>query len=95
MLKVIANYLILYVTIFVSILLIISIELSDFKTAFSAVSATFNNIGPGMGLVGPDGSFAFFSPFNKILLSITMIMGRLEIFPILVLFSPGVWRRRA
>ncbi len=95
MLKVIANYLILYVTIFVSILLIISIELSDFKTAFSAVSATFNNIGPGMGLVGPEGSFAFFSPFNKILLSITMIMGRLEIFPILVLFSPGVWRRRA
>lgn len=93
--KAIANYLIVYVAIFTTILLIISLQLDDFTSAFSAVAATFNNIGPGLGVVGPDSSYVFFNSFNKIVLSIAMIMGRLEIFPILILFSPGIWRRRA
>lgn len=93
--KAIANYLIVYVMVFVGILLIISLEMPDFTSSFSAVAATFNNIGPGLGVVGPDASYSFLSGFNKIILSIGMIMGRLEIFPILILFSPGIWRRRA
>ncbi|GEK90851.1 TrkH family potassium uptake protein [Alkalibacterium kapii] len=95
MIKAIANYLIVYVGIFVLLLLIISFQLDDFTSAFTTVAATLNNIGPGLGMVGPDSSYAFFNPFNKLILSITMIMGRLEIFPILILFSPGIWRKRA
>lgn len=95
MVKAIANYLIVYVGIFVLLLLLISFQLDDFTSSFSAVAATFNNIGPGLGVVGPDSSYAFFNGFNKIILSMAMIMGRLEIFPILILFSPGIWRRRA
>lgn len=93
--KAIANYLIVYIIVFVVILMIISLEMPDFTSAFSAVAATFNNIGPGLGVVGPDASYSFLNGFNKIVLSIAMIMGRLEIFPILILFSPGIWRRRA
>lgn len=95
MIKAIANYLIVYIMVFVFILSLISLEVDDFTSAFSAVAANFNNIGPGLGVVGPDSSYGFFGPFNKIVLSIAMIMGRLEIFPILILFSPGIWRRRA
>ena len=80
MIKAIANYLIVYVGIFVLLLLLISFQLDDFTSAFSAVAATFNNIGPGLGLVGPDSSYAFFNSFNKLILSLAMIMGRLEIF---------------
>jgi len=93
--KAIANYLIVYIMIFAAILLIISLQLDDFTSAFSAVAATFNNIGPGLGVVGPDSSYVFFNDFNKIILSAAMIMGRLEIFPILILFSPSIWRKRA
>lgn len=95
MIKAIANYLIVYVLVFVVILLIISLQLDDFTSAFSAVAANFNNIGPGLGVVGPDSSYSFFNSINKLVLSIAMIMGRLEIFPILILFSPAIWRRRA
>lgn len=91
----VTNYLIIYIVIFVIVVFIISIETSDFTSAFSAVAATFNNIGPGLGIVGPDANFSLFSPFIKVLLSFVMIMGRLEIFPILILFYPGIWRRSA
>ena len=95
MLKAIANYLIVYIMAFACVLLLISLEVDDFTSSFSAVAANFNNIGPGFGVVGPDSSYSFFSPLNKIVLSISMIMGRLEILPILILFSPGIWRKRA
>lgn len=91
----VTNYLIIYIVIFVIVVFIISIETPDFTSAFSAVAATFNNIGPGLGIVGPDANFSLFSPFIKVLLSFVMIMGRLEIFPILILFYPGIWRRSA
>lgn len=88
-----ANYFLLYFLLFGAQLLIISIDSPNFITAFSAVSATLNNIGPGLGVVGPTGSFAEFSDISKIVLSFGMIAGRLEIIPMLVLFSPYTWRK--
>ncbi len=87
-------YLILYIGIFISILFIISIKENDFATAFSAVAATLNNIGPGLASVGPTESYAYFGKFSKVVLTFAMIIGRLEIFPVLVLFSPSTWRKR-
>lgn len=84
-------YLVTYLFIFVCSVLIISIEGNDFTTTFTAVAATFNNIGPGLELVGPNGNFAFFSDLSKIVLIFDMLAGRLEIFPLLMLFHPGIW----
>ena len=74
----IANYLLVYVAVFLVLLIIVSIEAPDFLTAFSTVAATFNNIGPGLGEVGPTSNFSMYSDFNTILLSLGMIAGRLE-----------------
>lgn len=65
----------------------------DFETTLSAVVACFNNIGPGFGMVGAAGNFSMFSDFGKLILCADMLLGRLEIFPILILFSPSLWRR--
>ena len=62
-------------------------------TNFTAVSAAFNNIGPGLEAVGPTQNFAFFSPFSKLVLIFDMLAGRLELFPMLLLFSPTTWKR--
>ncbi len=90
----ISNYFVVYMMIFVALLVIIAFDVPDFLTAFSAVAATFNNIGPGLGKVGPAANFSHLSDISKITLSIGMIVGRLEIFPIVVLFSPSTWRKR-
>ena len=55
--------------------------------------ATLNNIGPGLGLVGPVGSYAMFSPLAKIVLTLDMLFGRLELFPMLILLMPSTWRK--
>ena len=60
----------------------------------SAVAATLNNIGPGLGAFGPTNNYAFLTSQSKILLSILMLLGRLELFAILVLFVPSFWRSR-
>ena len=83
----IANYLLVYVAVFLVLLIIVSIEAPDFLTAFSTVAATFNNIGPGLGEVGPTSNFSMYSDFNTVLLSLGMIAGRLEIYPMILLFS--------
>ena len=70
----------------------ISVEAGDFLTAFSSVAAIFNNIGPGLGQVGPTSNFSMYSEFNTFLLSIGMIAGRLEIYPIILLFSPTTFK---
>ena len=75
-------------------MLISTLSTPNFTSAFSAVAATFNNIGPGLDMVGPAGSYAGFSDLETGVLSIGMIMGRLEIFPIIVLLSPRSWRRQ-
>ena len=74
--------------------LLISVDGFGFETNFSAVLACFNNIGPGMAAVGPTCNFAAYSVFSKIILSINMLAGRLEIFPILVFLSRSTWSRR-
>ena len=75
--------------------LLLSLEKFDLVTTFTAVVTCINNIGPGLGAVGPMGSFADFSWFGKLLLSFDMLIGRLEIFPMLLFFSPAVWRSRS
>lgn len=89
----VGRYLTLYILIYILFMLLLSLDLPDFTSTFTAVSATFNNIGPGLGSIGPSSNFAHLSSFSKVLLSFSMIMGRLEIFPILILFSPRTWRR--
>ena len=95
--KILANtnaYLAAYVVIIIISTLLISLDGFSFETNFSAVLACFNNIGPGMAAVGPTCNFAAYSVFSKIVLSVNMLAGRLEIFPILVLFSRSTWTRR-
>ena len=65
----------------------------DFVTVFGAVIATFTNTGPGFGDVGPSGNFAHLLPVTKVFLSLLMILGRLELYAVLVLFMPSLWRR--
>ncbi|MBQ4067506.1 MAG: TrkH family potassium uptake protein [Clostridia bacterium] len=89
-----ANYFILYFFCFGIIFLLISFEPFSMETNFSAVAACFNNVGPGFGAVGPASNFAAYSPFSKIVLSFAMLLGRLEIFPMLLLFSVGLWRKK-
>jgi trk system potassium uptake protein TrkH len=69
--------------------LLISFEPFSFETNFTAAVACFNNIGPGFDTVGPAGSFAAYSDFSKFVLSFTMLMGRLEVFPLLLTILPS------
>ena len=71
------------------------IAFDDFNliTNFTAVAATFNNIGPGLELVGPTGNFGMFSWFSKLILTFDMLAGRLEIFPLLILFVRDTWKK--
>lgn len=87
-----AVYLMLYLFITVFSVLLISLDGFDSETTFTSVVACFNNIGPGLGMVGPSGNYSGFSDFSKIILSIDMLMGRLEIFPLLILMTPSAWK---
>lgn len=73
---------------------LVSIDNKDFTTSATSVVSCFMNIGPGLNLTGPAGNFALFSHFSKIVLSVMMLLGRLEIFPILLLVFPKTWKRR-
>ena len=87
-------YLAAYVLILFSVFLIISLDGFSVGTNFSAVLCTFNNIGPGLEAVGPTCNFSQYSNLSKLVLSWAMLAGRLEIFPILVLFSKDTWKNR-
>ena len=87
-------YLSVYMLILVASFLLLSLEGFDLVTTFTALAACFNNIGPGLEVVGPMGNFSAFSPASKLLLSFDMLAGRLELFPMLLLFAPSIWRRR-
>ena len=87
-------YLSIFIIIFVLAVLLVSLDGKDFVTNFTSVAACINNIGPGLGLVGPMGNYSSFSAFSKIVLLISMLVGRLEIFPILMLFIPNMWRNK-
>ena len=82
----------LALVIFVSSLFLISFEGNDLVTNFTAVAATINNIGPGLELAGPTQNFGHFSAFSKYVLMFDMLAGRLELFPLLILFHPAVWK---
>ena len=87
-------FLTVYILIFTVSVLLLSLERFDLITVFTAVAACINNIGPGLEVVGPMGNYAQFSPAAKLLLSFDMLVGRLEIFPMLLLFAPSIWKRR-
>ena len=86
-------YIICYVAVFFVSMFLLSLNNHGFTTNFTAVSATINNIGPGLDLVGPTQNFGFFSPFSKLVLIFDMLAGRLELFPVLVLFAPSTWKK--
>ncbi len=86
-------YMMWYVLLFTVSVILISFDDHDLITNFTAVTATINNIGPGLGLVGPTGNFAFFSLPSKLVLIFDMLAGRLELFPMLVLFAPATWKK--
>ena len=86
-------FMVAYMMIFIISLILISFDNHDLITSFTAVSATINNVGPGLELVGPISNFSFFSNQSKIVLIFDMIAGRLELFPMLLLFTPATWKR--
>ncbi len=86
-------YLVLYIGIFAFSMLLISIDNKDFVTTFTSVAASINNTGPGLGEVGPVGNYADFSILSKIVFIFDMLAGRLELFPLLLLFSPSAWKK--
>ncbi len=73
--------------------LFLSLDNFSLETNLTAVLACLNNIGPGLDMVGPASNYAMLSDLSKLVLSLDMLLGRLEIFPILILFSPRTWRR--
>jgi len=94
------SYLVIYVLLFVMSLFILSFDsyavkegMSPMVTNFTAVTTTINNIGPGLDMAGPAENFSFFSPLSKIVLIFDMLAGRLELLPMLLLFSPTTWKK--
>ena len=85
-------YFVVYFIIFFTAMLLISFEPFGFETSFSAVASCFNNIGPAFGTASTN--FTSFSDFSTIVLSIVMLLGRLEIFPILLSFAPSTWLKK-
>ena len=73
--------------------LVVALHDFPFTETLTSVITCISNTGPGLGAVGPAGNFSAFSPLSKLVLSLCMIIGRLEIFPILVMFSRSTWRR--
>ena len=86
-------YLMAYAVIVFGSILVISFDNKDFATTFSSVMATMNNIGPGIGQVGPSGNFSEFSIISKLMFCIDMLAGRLELFPFLMLFTASAWKK--
>lgn len=90
----VSNYFALYIVGFFVIFLLISADGFNFETNFSAAAACYNNIGPGFGAAGPAASYAGYSSFSKLVLSLAMLLGRLELFPMLLAFAPSTWTKR-
>ncbi len=90
----VSAYFLTYVFLIMASILLVSLDGFDASTTVTAVLATFNNIGPGLGLVGPAGNFAAFSPLAKVVLTLDMLLGRLELYPMLILMLPTTWTKR-
>ena len=90
----IISFIYLYIIIFFIVTALLSISGLDFVTSISAAATSISNVGPGLGdLIGPNGNFSALPDNSKWILSFTMILGRLELFAILVLFIPSFWRK--
>ena len=90
---VVYSYVALVMLILLGCTALVSFDGFDFSTNFTAALSCISNIGPGLGKIGPSGNFSIFSDFSKIVMAITMLLGRLEIYAILILFIPSTWRR--
>ena len=88
-------YFITFMTIFSLSVFLVSLEGKDLVTTFTSVAATINNIGPGLDLVGPAANYSHMSVFSKFVLMFDMLAGRLELFPMLILFHPAIWKEAA
>ena len=84
----------LYMLIVAAGVLVLTLDGKDLITNLTASIACISNVGPGLSAVGPSCNYGFFSPLSKLILSLEMLFGRLEIFPMLFLFSHGVWKSR-
>ena len=93
-LKGVSSYFALYIICILAICLILSLEPFDLETNLSATLACFNNIGPGLAAVGPASNYAAYSPLSKLVLSLAMLLGRLEIYPLLLTLIPTTWIRK-
>ncbi|MBP3200784.1 MAG: TrkH family potassium uptake protein [Lachnospiraceae bacterium] len=87
------SYVIIYILICLLGILLISLDDFDFTTTVSSVIETFNNVGLGLSKIGPKGNFSIFNQFSKVVFVILMLTGRLEIFPMIILFSKNTWKR--
>ena len=85
-------YFVTFMILFCASVFLVSLEGKDLVTNFTAVAATINNIGPGLEIVGPTGNFSSFTDFSKWVLIFDMLAGRLELFPLLILFYPSAWK---
>lgn len=91
----VTNYFALYCLLLVGCVLLLGFDKMDTEASITAVIACINNIGPGLGAVGPAANYADFSGFSKVVLSFAMLLGRLEIYPLLVAFTPSTWKVRS
>ena len=89
----VASFIILYIFLLLGSFIVISLNGFDFATNMTAVTTCLSNVGPGLNMAGPTENLAFFSPFSKLVLCMDMLLGRLEIFPILMLFTPSIWKK--
>jgi len=87
------TFMVAYIVIMAFSVLLISLDNLDFTTNFTAVVATLNNIGPGFAKVGPTQNFSVYSPLSTVILTFNMLVGRLEVFPMLILFSHYTWKK--
>ena len=89
----VTGYIIVYILLLLGSFILVSLDNFDFTTSLTSVVTCLSNVGPGLGMVGPEDNFGFFSGFSKFVLCMDMLLGRLEIFPIILLFAPPVWRK--
>ncbi len=87
-------YTAIYALLIITVFLVLSFEPFSIETNLTATVSCFNNIGPGLDQVGPAANYSIYSPFSTVILSLAMLLGRLEIFPMLLLFSPAAWSKK-
>ena len=88
------SYLAIYALFLCVVVFLLGFDKFDLETNISVAASCINNIGPGFGAAGPMDGYAIFSPFSKVMLSFTMLFGRLEIFPLILTFSPSTWVKK-